>query len=75
MSLWRIYLWKKWKYNEVITDAGGTVGDIELNESVRNKITIVGKYVQLNDAYISVAESLKHASLAKASKEGKYGKN
>lgn len=59
----------------VITEVKGTVGNIELNESVSNKIRIVGKYVQLHDAYISVAESLKHARLAKASKEGEYGKN
>lgn len=33
-----------------------------LSESV--KIALVGKYVQLRDAYLSVAEALKHASIA-----------
>ncbi|MCK8059330.1 MULTISPECIES: CTP synthase [unclassified Fusibacter] len=36
----------------------------ELNLTEKVKIALVGKYVELKDAYLSVAESLKHAGLA-----------
>ena len=35
-----------------------------IDKSKKVKIAIVGKYVQLEDAYISVIESIKHAALA-----------
>lgn len=38
--------------------------DIEKNLSKTVDIALVGKYVQLKDAYLSVAEALKHAGLA-----------
>ena len=37
--------------------------DIEKNLEKTVKIALVGKYVELRDAYISVAESLKHAGI------------
>lgn len=38
--------------------------DIERNLKKTIKIALVGKYVELKDAYLSVAEALKHAGLA-----------
>ena len=42
-------------------------------------IAVVGKYVELHDAYISIAEALKHAAVANESeieiKLGKFRKN
>lgn len=39
---------------------------VERSKNVKNKVRIglVGKYVELRDAYLSVAESLKHAGIA-----------
>ncbi|MBQ1508176.1 MAG: CTP synthase, partial [Erysipelotrichaceae bacterium] len=38
------------------------------NRSKKVEIAIVGKYVKLHDAYLSIAEALRHAGYAKASK-------
>ncbi len=38
--------------------------EIERNPKNKVKIALVGKYVELKDAYLSVAESLKHAGIA-----------
>ncbi|WP_432662545.1 CTP synthase [Wukongibacter baidiensis] len=38
--------------------------DIEMNPKSKVKIALVGKYVELKDAYLSVAEALKHAGIA-----------
>lgn len=38
--------------------------DIEKNLTQSVKIALVGKYVELRDAYLSVAEALKHAGIA-----------
>lgn len=38
--------------------------NIEKNSTKHVKIALVGKYVELRDAYLSVAESLKHAGIA-----------
>lgn len=38
--------------------------DKVLNLSTKTKIALVGKYVELQDAYLSVAEALKHAGYA-----------
>ncbi|MGA0068690.1 MAG: CTP synthase, partial [Miltoncostaeaceae bacterium] len=43
-------------WREVVAHLGDTRGTA--------RIALVGKYVQLNDAYLSVAEALKHAGLA-----------
>ncbi len=42
--------------------------DIEKNPKANVKIALVGKYVELKDAYLSVAESLKHAGIAAEAK-------
>lgn len=41
-----------------------TLADKALNLKRKVKIAIVGKYVALHDAYISIVESLKHAGIA-----------
>ncbi len=38
--------------------------EIEKTAEKRVKIALVGKYVELHDAYLSVAEALKHAGIA-----------
>ncbi|WP_432406892.1 CTP synthase [Wukongibacter sp. M2B1] len=38
--------------------------DREMNPKAKVKIALVGKYVELKDAYLSVAEALKHAGIA-----------
>lgn len=42
--------------------------EIEMNPKAEVKIALVGKYVELKDAYLSVAESLKHAGIANEAK-------
>ncbi|RKD22013.1 CTP synthase [Caminicella sporogenes DSM 14501] len=42
--------------------------EIERNPKSEVKIALVGKYVELKDAYMSVAESLKHAGIANEAK-------
>jgi len=42
--------------------------EIERNPKQEVKIALVGKYVELKDAYLSVAESLKHAGIANEAK-------
>ena len=39
--------------------------DRELHPHQRCRIAIVGKYVQLQDAYLSISEALKHAGICK----------
>ncbi len=45
-----------------------TMVDRERNSKHQVKIALVGKYVELRDAYLSVAEALKHAGIANDAK-------
>ncbi|QEK13257.1 CTP synthase [Crassaminicella thermophila] len=45
-----------------------TIVEKEKNLKHRVKIALVGKYVELHDAYLSVAEALKHAGIANDAK-------
>lgn len=56
---------KKLKMKDCEPDLKDWIEVVEKQRALKNKVTVglVGKYVELHDAYISIVESLKHAGI------------